>query len=176
MQIFRHVWSCDAKEFWRCCNCRKLYWEGGAWCRSMRAVGTAALGSSEQEEKVLRGVGRWWKFLLIWWILMVVDCHWFVDRACRWSLVQSSAFRGLWSFEVSGAACLPWGPEAKIWCWAAAGVFTPSTLCHRSKFRNLRDIWTISFYLITFGIFWPPSLIHHMHSASTLFAFLLRLM
>ncbi|CAJ1349512.1 unnamed protein product, partial [Effrenium voratum] len=25
-------------EFWRCCSCRKLYWEGGAWCRSLRAL------------------------------------------------------------------------------------------------------------------------------------------
>ncbi|CAK9085866.1 Uncharacterized protein SCF082_LOCUS40663, partial [Durusdinium trenchii] len=31
-------------EFWRCCNCRKLYWEGGAWCRSMRALGSTPLG------------------------------------------------------------------------------------------------------------------------------------
>eukprot|EP00435_Cladocopium_sp_Y103_P071439 s79_g37.t1 len=45
-------------EFWRCCSCRKLYWEGGAWCRSMRAAGAAWTGGPTGEEKC--GAGAAW--------------------------------------------------------------------------------------------------------------------
>ena len=44
-----------SKEFWRCCSCRKLYWEGGAWCRSMRAAGAAWTGGPTDEEKCVAG-------------------------------------------------------------------------------------------------------------------------